>query len=250
MALSVTDFVTPGMQTVVPGVADAQATKSFATGHFSSVYLNGFDVVQTQLAQKNEGLISPTEMATTLRHIQERSTVPVIVDAESGFGNQLTTYFVARDFERSGAAGVVVNDQIFPSHTADQQIVVAPFAEFVAKLKAARDSFDNPQTLLFAELDGFDTYGFEGFKKRVDYLHKNQLADVVLAGHVTPKVVEQLAQFAQANPLGLVANAEQQATLKQFSNAFSTVFYRGVVTQARQVAEQQLVQQLQAQVEV
>lgn len=245
MTLSKATFETTTPVSVL-GVMDAQSTQSVEAAGYVASYFNGYDVVRSQLGKTNEGLISPSELSASLRHVKEESDFPVIVDAESGFGNQLTTYFVTQDLERSGAAGLVINDQIFPAHTAAAETQLIEFSDFVAKLKAAKDAFDDPETLLFAELDGVSAYGQTGLAKRVEYLKVNELADVILIGHVSEADFEGVAALAQQQAIGLVINTVRDAYFDASqATAFKTIFYTGALSQARQQAEQQVARQLE-----
>lgn len=236
--------------TPIVGIMDAQSMANVQASGLPAAYLNGYDLVRAVLGGTNEGLISPSEIAAQLRHIKEQTSFPVIVDAESGFGNQLTTYFVAQDLERSGAAGIVINDQIFPAHTAQSKTTMIEFSDFVAKLKAARAAFDDSETRLFAELDGGQIYGGEGLLKRIQYIQANELADGVLVGHATTETLAEVAADEYISPVGLVVNQVRDTQLRFDPTEFSTVFYTGKLTEARQVAEQQALQQLMTKVEV
>lgn len=241
-----------GPTTVVPGVNDAQSLQTvIQQKQFPTVYLNGYDLTYSLLAQKNEGLISPSEVAATLRHMREYNELPILVDAASGFGNQLTAYYVVRDFERSGAAGVVINDQMFPSHTSsnkDVSLKLLAFNEFVAKLKAARGALENPQTLVMAKLDGIKVYGDEQLAKRIVYLQDHDLADLVLVDGLQSKQdLTQVASLASQMPLGVVLNIQLHPELKQMITSYSdfkAVFYIGGVTAARGTAEAALLAHL------
>ncbi|ANZ60841.1 hypothetical protein AYR62_14840 [Secundilactobacillus paracollinoides] len=237
-------------QTIIPGVADAQSAQTVQEAGFSAAYLNGYDVVRTQLGQTNEGLTSPSEMGDVLRHVKENVTGPVIVDAESGFGNQLTTYFVAQNLERSGAAGLVINDQIFPAHTNDAEVAIIAFSDFVAKLKAAKDAFDDAQTLLFAELDGVQAYGADGLAKRVAYLKQHNLADVILVGHVSEDTFAAVDALAETQAIGAVINDVRDGYFSgEPASHFTAVFHTGAISAARKQAEQLAIQAFNAEVE-
>lgn len=249
MTISAASF-TSKQQVIVPGVADAQSAQTVQEAGFEAAYLNGYDVVQAQLAQTNEGLTSPSEVSDVLRHVKENVAGPVIVDAQSGFGNQLTTYFVVQDLERSGAAGIVINDQIFPAHTANDEAESIEFSDFVAKLKAAKDAFDDPDTLLFAELDGVKDYGADGLAKRVAYLKQHQLADVIVVGHVSEEAFAEVDALAAAQSIGAVINDVRDSYFDaQQETHFTTIFHTGTVSAARKQAEQQAVQAFNAEVE-
>jgi 2-methylisocitrate lyase-like PEP mutase family enzyme len=125
---------------LVPGVYDALSALVAEQAGFEAVYLSGASIAYTRLGRSDVGLMTATEVEETLALITERVGVPVIVDADTGFGNALNVQRTVRAFERAGAAMIQIEDQEFPKRCGhlDGKSVV-PAAEMCGKLRAALD---------------------------------------------------------------------------------------------------------------
>ena len=139
---------------LAPGVFDALTALLAEQAGFEAVYLSGASIAYTRLGRSDVGLTTATEVAQTLGHITERVGVPVIVDADTGFGNALNTQRTVREFERAGAAMIQLEDQVFPKRCGhlDGKSVVS-VAHMQGKLRAALDARRSPHTLLLARTD-------------------------------------------------------------------------------------------------
>ena len=96
---------------LTPGVYDAFTALVAEQAGFEALYLSGASIAYTALGRSDIGLTTATEVAQVLGRITERVSVPVIVDADTGFGNALNTQRTVRDFERAGAAMIQLEDQ-------------------------------------------------------------------------------------------------------------------------------------------
>ena len=125
---------------LAPGVYDALSALVAEQAGFEALYLSGASIAYTRLGRSDVGLTTYTEVEDTLARITERVRTPVIVDADTGFGNALNTQRTVRGFERAGAAMVQIEDQGFPKRCGhlDGKTVV-PVGEMCGKLKAALD---------------------------------------------------------------------------------------------------------------
>ncbi len=99
---------------LAPGVYDALSALVAEQAGFEALYLSGASIAYTRLGRSDVGLTTFTEVADTLARITERVNLPVIVDADTGFGNALNTQRTVRGFERAGAAMIQIEDQTFP----------------------------------------------------------------------------------------------------------------------------------------
>ena len=119
---------------VAPGVADGLAARLVAMGGFDAVYMTGFGTSITRLGMPDVGLLTATEMIDNASRIAEASNLPVIADADTGYGNPINTRRTIRDYEKAGVAGVHLEDQSWPKrcgHLAGKKVI--PTAEMVAK---------------------------------------------------------------------------------------------------------------------
>jgi 2-methylisocitrate lyase-like PEP mutase family enzyme len=154
---------------LAPGVYDALSALIAEQAGFEALYLSGASIAYTRLGRSDIGLTTATEVAQTLSNITDRVTLPVIVDADTGFGNALNTQRTVRDFERAGAAMIQIEDQTFPKRCGhlDGKGVV-PVAEMQGKLKAALDARHNRNTLILARTDALAVEGIQSALERAE----------------------------------------------------------------------------------
>ncbi len=154
---------------LAPGVYDALTALVAAQAGFEALYLSGASIAYTRLGRSDIGLTTATEVAQTIAHITDRVEVPLIVDADTGFGNALNTQRTVRDFERAGAAMIQIEDQTFPKRCGhlDGKGVV-PVAEMEGKLRAALDARRHDSTLILARTDAVAVEGLDAALERAE----------------------------------------------------------------------------------
>lgn len=154
---------------LAPGVYDALTALIAEQAGFEALYLSGASIAYTRLGRSDVGLTTATEVADTLARITERVSLPVIVDADTGFGNALNTQRTVRSFERAGAAMIQLEDQTFPKRCGhlDGKGVI-PQAEMCGKLRAALDARHSPDTLILARTDAVAVEGLEAALERAE----------------------------------------------------------------------------------
>ncbi len=154
---------------LAPGVYDALTALVAAQAGFEALYLSGASIAYTRLGRSDIGLTTATEVAQTIANITDRVALPLIVDADTGFGNALNTQRTVRDFERAGAAMVQIEDQTFPKRCGhlDGKGVV-PVAEMEGKLKAALDARHSDNTLILARTDAVAVEGLDAALERAE----------------------------------------------------------------------------------
>jgi len=188
---------------LAPGVYDAFSALIAEQAGFEALYLSGASIAYTRLGRSDIGLTTATEVAQTLAHITDRIQVPVIVDADTGFGNALNTQRTVRDFERAGAAMIQIEDQTFPKRCGhlDGKGVV-PVAEMQGKLKAALDARHSSNTLILARTDALAVEGIDAALERAEaYLACGVDALFVEALRSPEQMDRACAQFAHRIPL-------------------------------------------------
>jgi 2-methylisocitrate lyase-like PEP mutase family enzyme len=152
---------------VAPGVYDALTASIAAEAGFEALYLSGAGIAYTRLGRPDIGLVSMSEVAEVLTLIRERVTLPVVVDADTGYGNALNVQRTVRVFERAGASALQIEDQTFPKrcgHLSDKSLV--PVGEMVGKIRAAVDARENRETLIIARTDAVAVEGFDAALER------------------------------------------------------------------------------------
>ena len=154
---------------LAPGVYDALSALVASQAGFEALYLSGASIAYTLLGRSDVGLTTFTEVQQTLSRISERVSTPVIVDADTGFGNALNVMRTVRGFERSGASMIQIEDQTFPKRCGhlDGKSVI-PVGEMVGKLKAALDARQSELTLILARTDALATEGLEAALERAE----------------------------------------------------------------------------------
>jgi 2-methylisocitrate lyase-like PEP mutase family enzyme len=188
---------------LAPGVYDAFSALIAEQAGFEALYLSGASIAYTLLGRSDIGLTTATEVAHTLAHITDRVRVPVIVDADTGFGNALNTQRTVRDFERAGAAMIQLEDQTFPKRCGhlDGKGVV-PVAEMEGKLRAALDARRSSDTLILARTDAVAVEGFEAALERAErYLACGVDALFIEAVRTPEQMNTACQQFAQRVPM-------------------------------------------------
>ncbi|MCP5281416.1 MAG: isocitrate lyase/PEP mutase family protein [Rhodoferax sp.] len=229
---------------LAPGIYDALTALIAEQSGFEALYLSGASIAYTRLGRSDVGLTTATEVADTLARITERVAVPVIVDADTGFGNALNTMRTVRLFERAGAAMLQLEDQTFPKRCGhlDGKTVV-PVAEMCGKLKAALDARTSDQTLILARTDALAVEGWEATMARAEaYLACGVDALFIEALRSPEQMDKACAQFAGRIPL-LANMVEGGLTPVQGADAlgergFRIVIYPGGTARAAAFALQ------------
>jgi 2-methylisocitrate lyase-like PEP mutase family enzyme len=188
---------------LAPGVYDALSALVAEQAGFEALYLSGASIAYTRLGRSDIGLTTATEVAQTLAHITDRVPLPVIVDADTGFGNPLNTQRTVRDFERAGAAMIQLEDQTFPKRCGhlDGKAVI-PAAEMCGKLKAALDARQSASTLILARTDAVAVEGLDAALERAEqYLACGVDALFIEALRSPEQMRAACARFAHRVPL-------------------------------------------------
>jgi len=147
---------------VVPGAADALAARVIASLGFEAVYITGAGVTNALLGMPDLGFISLPELAQQTAAIRDAVELPIIVDADTGFGNPLNVRHTVRVLERAGANAIQIEDQVFPKrcgHFSGKQVIAAE--EMAAKIKAAVDARRSADFLIVARTDARAVDGFQ-----------------------------------------------------------------------------------------
>lgn len=144
------------------GVYDALTASLATDAGFRALYLSGASIAYTRLGRPDIGLVTMSEVAETLNLIRDRVATPLIVDADTGYGNALNVQRTMRLFERAGATAIQLEDQTFPKrcgHLRDKSLI--PTMEMVGKIRAATDARLSSETLVIARTDAVAVEGFE-----------------------------------------------------------------------------------------
>ncbi len=152
---------------LAPGVYDALTALLAEQAGFEAVYLSGASIAYTRLGRPDIGLVTASEVADTLENIRERIATPIIVDADTGFGNALNVGRTVKQFERAGATVIQLEDQVTPKrcgHLDGKALVSA--AEMVGKIRAALDA--RRDALIMARTDAIAVEGLDSAIERAE----------------------------------------------------------------------------------
>ena len=188
---------------LAPGVYDALTALVAEQAGFEALYLSGASIAYTRLGRSDVGLTTFTEVQDTLARITERVAAPVIVDADTGFGNALNVQRTVRGFERAGAAMVQLEDQDFPKRCGhlDGKAVVDT-AQMCGKLRAALDARHNADTLILARTDALAIEGLDAALERAEAYLACGVDALFIEALRTPRQMDAACQrFAQRVPL-------------------------------------------------
>ena len=152
----------PGAGHIMPGVANALAARVVESAGHKMMMVSGAAVANTYLGVPDLGLVSVTELASHVAAIRDVVNVPLLVDADTGFGNAINTRRTVKLLERAGANAIMLEDQTYPKrcgHFEGKDVI--PKAEMVSKLKAAVDARVDPDMMFLARTDARAVEGFE-----------------------------------------------------------------------------------------
>ena len=220
-----------GPAVLAPGAYDALSALLIQQAGFEAVYLSGASVAYTQLGRPDIGLVSLDHVVDVASRICERVELPLIVDADTGFGNALNVQRTVRLLERAGASAIQLEDQSFPKrcgHLRGKGVI--PAGEMAGKVRAAADARASADTLIIARTDALAIEGFGAALDRAEaYLEAG--ADVLFIE--APRSLEQMRQavsrFAGRAPL-LANMVEGGDTPLSSLNALSDLGYRLVLS--------------------
>ena len=146
---------------IAPGVYDGLTAALATDAGFEALYLSGAAVAYTRLGRPDIGLSTASEMTDTMALIADRTDLPVIMDADTGFGNALNARRTMQSYERAGASALQVEDQIYPKkcgHLSDKSLI--PKEEMAGKIAAMADARRH-DTLIIARTDAIAVEGFD-----------------------------------------------------------------------------------------
>lgn len=219
-----------GPAVLAPGIYDPLTALIAERAGFEALYLSGGAVAYTQFGRSDVGLTTATEAVDVLFRVTDRTSLPIIVDGDTGFGNALNVQRTVRDFERAGAAMIQLEDQTFPKrcgHLEDKTMI--PSAEMCGKLKAALDARKSSDTLILARTDAAAVEGLDAAMERAEaYLACGVDALFIEAVRSPNEMDTVCGRFAQRAPM-LANMVEGGKTPIQSSDELGARGYRIVI---------------------
>jgi 2-methylisocitrate lyase-like PEP mutase family enzyme len=230
------NLLVPGAGVLLPGVSNALTARVVADLGFPVAYVTGAGIANTSFGFPDIGLVSVTELADHVAAIREAFPGPLMVDADTGFGNALNMARTVRLLERAGADALQIEDQVFPKrcgHFSGKQVI--PAAEMVQKLTPADDARHDRDVLIIARTDAIAPEGFESALARAAAYHE---AGADLTFVEAPTSLEQMAEIPRRLPWPQILNIVMGGRTPELTNAkvremgFAGVIYANVALQA------------------
>ncbi len=193
-----------GPALILPGVANPLAARVAQDCGFEALYVTGAGVANTELGVPDIGILNLTDMAGAVERIAGVVDLPLVVDADTGYGNSVNCYHAVRRLEAAGAAAIQLEDQVFPKRCGHfEGKDVAPASEMVGKIRAAVDARRSQDTLIVARTDARAIEGYEAAIERAA-LYAEAGADVLFVEAVTTE--EELRDAPTRNALPHLVN--------------------------------------------
>ena len=181
---------------MAPGAADALTARLIAKHGFEAIYMTGAGTTAVRLGMPDVGLLTMDEMADNAQRIAEASQLPLVADADTGYGGPVNVQRTVRAYERAGAAGIHIEDQQWPKrcgHLAGKSVI--PVAEMVAKIRAGLDARHDQDFLLIARSDAL---AVEGYERTLERCKRYEEAGADMIFLEAPTKMEQLAAIPKA----------------------------------------------------
>ncbi|MFS4550742.1 isocitrate lyase/PEP mutase family protein [Comamonas resistens] len=187
---------------LVPGAFNAMSARLIADLGFEAIYVTGAGVTNMWLGMPDQGFMGLTDIADHTARIRDAVEVPLLVDADTGFGNAVNTYHAVRTLERAGADCIQLEDQVSPKRCGHfNGKAVIETSEMLGKIRAAVDARRNEDTLIMARTDAAAIHGFEAAIERAQAFQEAG-ADILFVEAVTKaEEVRALPQRLQAPQL-------------------------------------------------
>jgi 2-methylisocitrate lyase-like PEP mutase family enzyme len=160
-------LVAPKHGLVVPGAYDGVSARLVERAGFPAVYMTGYGTSASRLGLPDLGYAGLAEMADHARNLAAAVSIPLIADADTGYGNALGVRRTVQAYEAAGVAALHIEDQVAPKrcgHLSGHQIV--PLAEFAGKIRAAVDARRDPDLMVIARTDAISAVGFDEALRR------------------------------------------------------------------------------------
>jgi len=189
---------------VMPGIHDALGARLAEAAGFAAVTAGGYGATATLLGRPDSSQLSLTELSEMYSRFCDATTLPLLADADTGFGNVTNVARTVRLYEKAGVAGLFIEDQVFPKrcgHMAGKAVI--PPAEWLAKIKSALDAREDPDFVIMARTDALAVNGVDDAIARAE-LAREAGADLLFVE--APTSIEQMKRICREIPGPCLAN--------------------------------------------
>jgi len=170
---------------VLPGVFDGFSTRLVEQAGYPAAFITGAGICESRLGQPDVGLMGLEENVAACRALAACSAIPLLADGDTGYGNAVNVWHTVQAFERAGAAGVMIEDQVWPKrcgHMKGKEVIGAE--EMVQKIRAAVDARRDPDFVIKARTDVLATHGLDEAIRRLN-AYADAGADLLFADAAT-----------------------------------------------------------------
>jgi carboxyvinyl-carboxyphosphonate phosphorylmutase len=189
---------------VMPGVHDALSARLAQQAGFSALTMGGYGVAASVLGQPDVGYLTMTEMVYTLKRICDVTTLPLLADADTGYGNAANVFRVVKEYEDAGAAALFLEDQEWPKrcgHMEGKRVI--SMEEHVMKIRAAVAARRDPDFVIMARTDARSVFGLDEAIRRGN-AYAEAGADLIFIE--APQNIEELVEVRRQIKKPLLAN--------------------------------------------
>jgi 2,3-dimethylmalate lyase len=235
---------------LLPGASNALTARIIEDLGFKAIYVTGAGVTNTFLGVPDIGLISMTELANHVSAMRDVVALPLIVDADTGFGNPHNVTRTIRVLERSGANAIQLEDQEFPKrcgHFSGKSVIAS--TDMVQKIRAAADARIDPNLVIVARTDALATHGFEdAIERAAAYIEAGADMTFVEAPRTKEQIVEIPRRAKAPQIINIVAGGlTPMIALDELkSMGYSMILYANAALQASVAGMQKVLKHLQA----
>ncbi|HKB53879.1 MAG TPA: isocitrate lyase/PEP mutase family protein [Ramlibacter sp.] len=183
---------------VLPGVHDALGARLAERAGFQAIVSGGYSASATLLGQADSSQLSYTEMRDYYARLCEATTLPVLADADTGYGGTTNVARTVRGYERAGVAALLLEDQVFPKscgHFSGKSVIAV--GEYIAKIKAALDARTDPDLIIVARTDAVAVAGLDAAIERMQLAHEAG-ADLLFMDAL--ETTDQMRRFTRETP--------------------------------------------------
>ena len=236
--------------TLVPGAFNALTAKMIADEGFEAVYVSGAGVTNAYLGIPDLGLISLSELADNVAAMRDVVDIPIVSDADTGFGNAVNVTRTVRVLERAGANGIQLEDQVFPKkcgHFAGKAVI--PVDEAIQKIRAAVDARTDQDFVIVARTDARSVLGFEAAMERAHGFIEAGADVTFVEAPESLEEIEAIAKLPVPQLINLVYGGKtpvlEQAALKRMG--YGMVLYANAPLQSAMLAVRNTLRHLKQQ---
>ncbi len=235
---------------IAPGAYDALSARLVEQAGFDVVYMTGSGAANSLLGEPDLGLTTMTEMANQAARISAATTLPVVADADTGYGGPLNVRRTIQEYERAGVAGLHIEDQAFPKrcgHFEGKQVI--PVEEMVGKIRAALDARTDPNLVIIARSDAAAVEGLDAALAR-GRAYEQAGADALFIE--APRALEELRVIGRSFHVPLIANMVEggatplQPAAELEAMGFKLVLHAGTLLRTAALAIQETLDHLRS----